>query len=91
MIQEKLEQKKTIDDMFENIDPLLLDLIKKMLAFSPQERISAEECIASPYFDDFRSDYKQSDASKQVECPNQFKSKNEAIQFLINEVKILNS
>jgi len=42
--------------MFTNIDPELLELIKKMLLFSPIERISAEECIESPYFDEIRNE-----------------------------------
>ena len=53
-LQQNLEKKQTIDDMFTNTDPQLVEIIKKMLTFSPVDRISAEECIQSPYFDEFR-------------------------------------
>jgi len=45
--------------MFSNIDPLLLELIKQMLTFSPIDRISAEECFENPYFDELRNKKQQ--------------------------------
>ena len=56
MIQEDLEKKESIDEKFENIDPELLKIMKRMLQFLPADRITAEECIASPYFDEIRNE-----------------------------------
>ncbi|KAG5531230.1 hypothetical protein RHGRI_026001 [Rhododendron griersonianum] len=35
---------------FPNADPLALVLLKRMLAFDPEDRLSAEEALADPYF-----------------------------------------
>lgn len=35
-------------------EPAAVDLIKRMLVYSPEERISAIEACAHPYFDDLR-------------------------------------
>ncbi|KAG8056121.1 hypothetical protein GUJ93_ZPchr0001g31073 [Zizania palustris] len=35
---------------FPNADPLALDLLQKLLAFDPKDRLTAEEALAHPYF-----------------------------------------
>lgn len=44
----------TWDSYFPNIDKDLLDLLKKMLAFNPQKRLSASECLNHKFFDSVR-------------------------------------
>lgn len=41
----------SIDSVFSNVNPLALDLIKKMLTFDPAERITAEAALAHPYLE----------------------------------------
>ena len=38
------------EEKFPNANPLALDLLKKMLKFSPSERISVYDAISHPYF-----------------------------------------
>jgi len=38
-----------------NIDPMLLDLLSKMLAYSPLKRIDPFEALTHPYFDELRA------------------------------------
>jgi serine/threonine protein kinase len=40
-----------LDDRFPNASPLAIDLLKKMLRFSPTNRITVKEAIEHPYFD----------------------------------------
>lgn len=37
-------------------EPAAIDLIRRMLVYSPDERISAIEACAHPYFDELRSE-----------------------------------
>lgn len=39
-----------------------MDLMKKMLSFNPYLRISIEECITHPYFDDLEVEFEEDDA-----------------------------
>ena len=49
------EQKETLDDIFKDkdVDPNAVDLLKKMLVFNPDKRISAEEALNDVYFKEF--------------------------------------
>ncbi|PKU67281.1 mitogen-activated protein kinase 9 [Dendrobium catenatum] len=38
-------------EKFPNVDPLALHLLERLLAFDPQDRPTAEEALAEPYFD----------------------------------------
>ncbi len=38
------------DQYFPNVDPLALALMRRLLAFDPSDRPSAEEALADPYF-----------------------------------------
>ena len=40
--------------MFPDTPPEGIDLLNRMLVFNPRKRISLEETIAHPYFDNFR-------------------------------------
>lgn len=44
----------TWEGYFPNLNPDLLDLLKKMLAFNPQKRYSASECLNHRFFDPVR-------------------------------------
>ena len=45
--------KITIEDHFVGVDPQALDLIRKMLVFSPQKRITAKDALEHPYFSEY--------------------------------------
>ncbi len=57
-----------------------------MVCFSPFKRISAEECLKNPYFDDIRDSKFEQAACREVVCVNSFKSRDEAAEFLKNEI-----
>ncbi|KAK2961441.1 putative protein kinase [Blattamonas nauphoetae] len=40
-----------------NTDPLVLDLLNKVLVYNPQKRFTAEQAFQHPFFDSVRSDY----------------------------------
>jgi len=35
---------------YESVDPLVMDLLKKMLKINPEERITADQALSHPYF-----------------------------------------
>ena len=43
--------KQNFNIMFPNANPVALDLLSKMLTFSPLKRYTVEQCIAHPYFE----------------------------------------
>lgn len=43
-----------LSEMYPAVEDRGLDLLKKMLMFNPNERISAEEALKDSYFDDIR-------------------------------------
>ena len=57
-----------------------------MVSFSPMERIAAEDCLQNPYFDDIRKPKTEKPASKVVTYASSFKSRDEAVEFLKNEI-----
>ncbi|RQM24319.1 hypothetical protein B5M09_001613, partial [Aphanomyces astaci] len=46
-----------LEPMFPKLDSDGLDLLKKMLAYSPSERITAKDATRHPYFNDLPSEY----------------------------------
>lgn len=56
-LQQKLKKgENKIDSMLSEADEDLVSIIKKLFHFNPLERISAEECLLSNYFDTVRYD-----------------------------------
>lgn len=49
------------DEIFPYESPDALDLLKKMLSFNPYFRVSVEECLEHPYFDDVEKDSDEED------------------------------
>ena len=47
-------QKHTWEDMFPKHSPQLIDLLDKMLRYSPQERIEPLKALKHPFFDELR-------------------------------------
>lgn len=44
---------KPLEEQFANHSPLALDLLKKMLMIAPESRITVEEALEHPFFDEF--------------------------------------
>ena len=42
------------ENIFQNANPLAIDLLKKMLCFNPQNRINIHDCLDHPYFKEIR-------------------------------------
>lgn len=43
---------KVFDTLFSKISPNAIDLLKKMMTFDPNKRISAEDALNHPFFED---------------------------------------
>jgi len=52
-----------------NAEPLLLDLLSKILIYNPKERLKPMEAIAHSYFDDLRQ---QSFQNQECKIPDLF-------------------
>lgn len=59
-------QKKSFPSLFPNANPDALDLLDKMLAFDPSQRISVEEALEHPYLAIWH------DPSDEPDCPTTF-------------------
>ena len=46
------KEAKSLEKVFPGVDPLMLDLLKKMLTFNPKKRITVEEALRHPYLAD---------------------------------------
>lgn len=46
--------RRPLEKMFENEDPLAVDVLAHMLAFDPDQRISAMDALNHPYFSEYR-------------------------------------
>ncbi len=46
--------RRPLDKLFAHVDPNALDVLTRMLAFNPDERISALEALNHPYFAEYR-------------------------------------
>lgn len=47
--------RQSFSEIFPDANPLALDLVKKMLTFNPNMRLTVEECLAHPYFEDLHN------------------------------------
>lgn len=54
--------KKDLREMYPGTDQELLQLMKRMLEFNPEKRITIKEALKMPYFDDIRSHEFEKDA-----------------------------
>lgn len=52
--------------LFPKASPQALDLLGKMLAFNPDRRLTVQECLSHPYFEDLR------DAAEETTCEKPF-------------------
>jgi len=48
-----VQRSQAIEDLMAGIDPQALDLLKKLLVFSGEQRISASRALTHPYFSEF--------------------------------------
>lgn len=48
---------KPLEEVVPGLDHLGIDLLKKMLALDPAQRISAKDALEHPYFDEYRAQY----------------------------------
>ena len=53
------EFKAELKQIFPNLDTEGLDLMQKFLQLEPEKRISADEALKHPFFDDILSDMKK--------------------------------
>lgn len=60
--QENFEQYEVFDltKFVPNLSPSGMDLLKSMLQFDPEKRISAVDALNHPFFDDLDADLKKS-------------------------------
>ena len=62
-----------------------------MVKFSPEERWSAERLIKCSYFDEVRQEISEKiKPTRVIDADIKFKSLEEAVEFLIKEIEILN-
>lgn len=47
--------KLKLENVLPNSNPIALDLLLKMLTFNPDKRITVEECLLHPYFEEISS------------------------------------
>jgi serine/threonine protein kinase len=63
---DKASETKPISNYFKKSSKGLVDLISQMLAFNPNERISAKQALESAYFDDIRIKSAEVESSKKI-------------------------
>jgi len=58
--------KKSWESLFPKSNPVLIDLLSKMVVFNPAKRLTVKECLEHPYFDGIH------DAEKEPTCDKKF-------------------
>ena len=72
------QSKKSFEEIFPEIkDKDALDLLKKLLAFNPNERISAKEALKHPFFDSIKKKNKSVKENKENKENNENNENNE--------------
>lgn len=61
--------------MFPDVNPKLVDLLKRMLQFNPNNRITAQEALSVDLFDSIRAQKFEQPAKKEIELQS-FKESN---------------
>lgn len=64
--QTNKNKKKSIRDMFSNIEPEAIDLLNRLLVFDPQKRLSAKEALAHPYLAQFHNCEEEPESLKPI-------------------------
>ncbi|CAD8175081.1 unnamed protein product [Paramecium pentaurelia] len=74
-------RKKDWANVFVNeIDPLAIDLVSKILTYCPKTRLSAIQALTHSYFDDLRDEITYKIYEKNIEIPNLFDFTKEELQ-----------
>ena len=88
-----LGKKRSFEQFFPGVGTQAMDLLKKLLVFNPQNRITAQEALEHPYVAEFRNPEEEISCSKAVEIPindhekYSIKKYREALYNEINERK----
>lgn len=64
-------RRKKLSDVIRNADPLVLDLIEKMLEYDPAKRISAKEALEHPYFNELSPEIKSQFRPVEIDAVNE--------------------
>lgn len=72
-------EKKNWKNIFPDTDPLLIELLSRVMVYSPESRATAMEVLALPYFDELRDQLTYSHLSSMYHLRDFFRfSKEEA-------------
>lgn len=58
---------KKFEELFPDVSPLGLDLLKKMLLFDPRKRITVDQALDHPYLEGLASENEQGEPAEPVE------------------------
>lgn len=77
----KTKTVKSFENVFVNAGKEAIDLLKKLLQFSPKKRISAEEALAHPYFAEFRVPEEETSFEGRLQIEIDDKLREEVIKY----------
>ena len=88
--------KINLQDLYPGTESRGIELLHKMLEFNPNKRISAEDAIADPYFDDIRLPEQEVFETPKINLPVDDEGKedlpmDELRKLIIEEMKALSS
>tara|TARA_B110000285_G_scaffold152272_1_gene170007 strand:+ start:965 stop:1294 length:330 start_codon:yes stop_codon:yes gene_type:complete len=76
-------------NQFLGVNPSVCKLLEQMLQFNPNKRITAEEALKNPIFDEFRNKTENLVAEHEIKTKNRYIDHIEAIEYLLNEIKLI--